>query len=530
MSATLPPAPTVADVLSLVSRIPPKLSQATPVSHLLQPFVSLCNEEWIRDFLFTPDAIELSHMVSPILPSTAFTCTLSTTRVAAPTVLPDPLDKLGDSQHIAGFYLFVPAFSADGTTLGFGVLDGLMNSGDFWLPNCQYGARKYLYTFRFVRDSRTRMMLEVFDLKDEGAVIIFFTRHLSSRRTQSCQAIFLRQQLLDVVNGGSWPLTAEDIVPALFSFQVEEQKRSCPVCHGPAEAQRHCDVPKTKPAHPFDMGHFASDMTYSLGEYLGVSSKRGFCQGVEHRHIAMGTRVVLQAFRDPSVVLKLSSVAVKKYMGGFTEDPRMSVMLNTPTGQALQVVGPPAWCDETDCMSTWTRTQEDDTSFVGVPSSLFAASSCQSPSKVICSSSTVGNDRGEEEWWNSRCSYTADEMQDILLRSALEVDKEKSSKEADGRSNGTSTIEDALPISMDHDDNSNLAKDPKIIEKRRKAQERKARNRASAHRSNLRTKAIRDGLLSELKVCREKVEQLRARELMLRQENLKLRKAKTDHA
>lgn len=473
-------------------------------------------------------------MVSPTLQSTAFTCTLSTTCVAAPTVLPDPLDKLGDSQHMAGHYLFAPAFSANGVTLGFGVIDCLANTGDFWLPHGQYSVRKRVNTFRFVRDSRKRVMLEVFDVKEDGVVLIFFARYLSSTRAQSCQALFLRQELLDVVNGGNGGLTTDSFVPALLFLKDERQQRPCPVCRGPSEAPCGCALPKIRPAHPFDMGHFANAMTHSLGEYLGVSSKRSFWQGVEQRHIATGTRVSLQGFVDPSVVIKLSSVAVKKCMRGLAEDPLMSVMLNTPTGEALQVVGPPARSDETDLMSTgtWTKEGSTCTSSAGLQCNVFAASSYLSPSEVICSSPAVGSDHVEEEWWTARCNtrcnrYTADLMQDIVVRSVVDVDKDESSKETNRGNNGVTSIH-VLPISADHDDNSNLVKDPKLIEKRRKAQERKARNRAAAHRSNLRTKAIRDGLLSELKFCREKVEQLRATELMLRQENLKLRKARTD--
>lgn len=57
-----------------------------------------------------------------------------------------------------------------------------------------------------------------------------------------------------------------------------------------------------------------------------------------------------------------------------------------------------------------------------------------------------------------------------------------------------------------------------------KAEMRRERNRASAHRSNMKKKAINDALKAELQSAHERVEELRAREVGLRQENMRLRR------
>lgn len=67
--------------------------------------------------------------------------------------------------------------------------------------------------------------------------------------------------------------------------------------------------------------------------------------------------------------------------------------------------------------------------------------------------------------------------------------------------------------------------DAKLLAKRLKAQRRRERNRACAQRSNQRAKENRDRLIASLKECKEQVEVLRAKELELRKENLKLRKS-----
>lgn len=81
-------------------------------------------------------------------------------------------------------------------------------------------------------------------------------------------------------------------------------------------------------------------------------------------------------------------------------------------------------------------------------------------------------------------------------------------------------------VENDGQDNSERpAVDPALLAKQRKAQQRRERNRLCAQRSNMRAKAHRDTLKANLKSCNEQVEVLRAKELALRQENLKLRQA-----
>lgn len=69
------------------------------------------------------------------------------------------------------------------------------------------------------------------------------------------------------------------------------------------------------------------------------------------------------------------------------------------------------------------------------------------------------------------------------------------------------------------------AVDPALLAKQLKAKRRRERNRLCAQRSNMRAKAHRDALKANLKSCHEQVEVLRAKELVLRQENLKLRQS-----
>lgn len=60
-------------------------------------------------------------------------------------------------------------------------------------------------------------------------------------------------------------------------------------------------------------------------------------------------------------------------------------------------------------------------------------------------------------------------------------------------------------------------------ESRKLAQKRRERNRIAARKSNLRRKLARDGLIASLDEARGRVQTLRGRESLLREENLKLR-------
>lgn len=79
------------------------------------------------------------------------------------------------------------------------------------------------------------------------------------------------------------------------------------------------------------------------------------------------------------------------------------------------------------------------------------------------------------------------------------------------------SVSPANHSSMEYDD-------PREFAQKLKVEIRKQRNRASALRSNMKKRAIRDAIKMELKHCQEKIELLRSRELLLRQENMKLRK------
>lgn len=147
-------------------------------------------------------------------------------------------------------------------------------------------------------------------------------------------------------------------------------------------------------------------------------------------------------------------------------------------------------------------------------------------------------DEGHEDWWATRCE------EEIPLSSStgpfLESEQDASTMVFKDRvlsefgsssiSNSNASVRgEALEPKAAARTKEDMNSDEKLRAKRLKAQERREKNRLCAQRSNRRAKAIRDGLKTDLKMSKEKVEILRAKEMALRQVNLELRRAVTEH-
>lgn len=123
--------------------------------------------------------------------------------------------------------------------------------------------------------------------------------------------------------------------------------------------------------------------------------------------------------------------------------------------------------------------------------------------------------RREQDWWETRCTPHEDFAP------------------TDG-SNGTPSIADGANVNVENDEASEESetkardeerrKEEILAERRLRAQLRRERNREAARKSNKKRKQKRDTLVSELERSRGKIGMLREKEVLLRQENLRLRK------
>lgn len=565
MPVTLPPPPTFQELLSLSSYIPRQPPPSPSTAHILAPFVDICNEPWVHGFLFTPDAIELSHFASPMLSSTAYVCSISQTAVTPTALLPDPfLTSLHDSRMF-GHYLFVPAFHAHGATVGFGVMDSAFQNNDFRQRCPSATIRDRFMTFRFIRDTKRKLLLEVFDLPEHGIVVAFLSQYLTSMTSRSFTAIFLREPFFRVVNDRTKPFSAEAVIPALLVLQNDTQCRSCPFCGQKELPPCKCTPPKFTPAHPFDTGFFSDHMTLQQGVYTGFSKKAMFWQASQSHEITLGNRLVLEPFLDTSVVFRLSSDAIKVILMRLGNNPRMSIFSNSlSAARDVQVVSTMPQLLGTnfgnDALENVESLYPDASESQNRHGSLIQCHEHDSLSPIradeICSAKGSGSDR--EPFTPLVCDRASPSRECYRFSPTLTKKRYPTQKSRGDRNlqrmNGSESTSAVRSISTERSGKSIvLAPRPKVVfvsrkdnslaptglkngvkattvpdlaERRKRAIERRARNRAAARRSNQKIKEHRDGLLAEIKAQKEKAEELRVREVSLRQENLQLRREK----
>ncbi|CDF36125.1 unnamed protein product [Chondrus crispus] len=563
MPVTLPPPPTFQELLSLCSHIPRQPPPSPSTAHLLAPFVDICNEPWIHDFLFTPDAIELSHFASPILSSTAYLCSISQTAVTRAALLPDPfLTSLHDSRMF-GHYLFVPAFHAHGATVGFGIMDSAFQNHDFRKLCPSATIRDRFMTFRFVRDTKRKLLLEVFDLPEHGIVVTFIFQYLTSMTSRSFTAVFLREPFFRAANDRTKPFSAEAVIPALLVLKNDTQYRLCPFCGQKKLPPCKCIRPRFSPAHPFDTGSFSYHMTLQQGVYTGFSKKAMFWQASQSHDITLGNRYVLEPFLDTSIVFRLSSDAIKVILMRLSNNPRMSLVSNSlSAARDVQVVSTmPQLLDTNlgnDALENLECLDPDASASQNRHGSLVQSHEHDSLSPIcadeICLTKASGSD--PDPFTSLFCdrvspSQECYRLSPTLMKKRCTTQESRSDRHLQ-RMNGFESTSIVSCISTERGGKSNLlAPRPKVVfvsrkesslaptgrkngvktttvpdlaERRKRAIERRERNRAAARRSNQRIREHREGLLAEIQALKEKAEELRVREVSLRQENLQLRR------
>lgn len=139
------------------------------------------------------------------------------------------------------------------------------------------------------------------------------------------------------------------------------------------------------------------------------------------------------------------------------------------------------------------------------------------------------NDNDDTEWWDRCCAGEDPRLQCWEFPGILGAQDEAfetcgpMASESGGASSGAS--EENRTGERDRSNvERDLVQDQQRLSKKLKSDIRKERNRASAQRCNRRKKAIRDSLKLQLKSYGERVTELRAQEMELRRQNLRLRK------
>eukprot|EP00177_Eucheuma_denticulatum_P005883 GFKZ01010716.1.p1 GENE.GFKZ01010716.1~~GFKZ01010716.1.p1 ORF type:complete len:637 (+),score=88.64 GFKZ01010716.1:37-1947(+) len=583
----LPPhnyTPSIPEVLSLHALIPPTPPTPLHLPSLLHPFLSTISPPYLRNFLFSSAPHHLPAFLSPTLSTTSFTTTFSTTRVEPITRQPSPY--LPESHHLTGRNLYTPHLTTPSHTLGFGAMEVLATSGQFWCNSSSNCAA--CMPFRFIRHNPTNLLIHIYDTPCPDAVLLNFSQPTSSTTALAVTAMFTKSQLIDILQNSPTP---DALIPAAHFIQQDLQRRACPFCAAPPGTDCSCPITpvQAQPQHPFDHAHFANSMSVHNGVFESLTSKRLFPIQGSDRHCFLGTRTWMATVKDPAFVKRIADWAFADYVSirsGAT--PSRSLPIMREGVRSLEAFQPPKIKQvahvEADGDAQDETQQIDDSADIDIT----LAGNNQAVHLLAPATQPV-----EDLWWAETCHRQATvAYQGGMLGSegalggldgmsmtlgmgddinCLELDansatlvlgdlgntkKPEAAKgvmESSGESNSRGTClgrealvgrseDDRLPTG-NHRGDRGVAQEGKdgevgddreerregpavntaLLAKQLKAKRRREKNRLCAQRSNMRAKAHRDALKINLKSCHEQVEVLRAKELALRQENLKLR-------
>lgn len=295
-----------------------------------------------------------------------------------------------------------------------------------------------------------------------------------------------------------------------------------------------------------------------VGAHLGVTNKLVYADGVPIRRVALGAHSAVRDLYDADSVQNLTAWSLRKHASARQEDPMHSLVLMSPedamllgadrrkrlpigSGAGQYGVGsadPGSLIDlmvggnnagsapdfavtsgvEVSSLETSVQSVDVSTKDVNAVVTQDTGHSSVTRSSEECYTSErrpAVHEDNEPTHVSKRARHGAGVVREIALQPALAPRRETMTSDTTAGigSYGGEGVEGAGP------------QDVREIMQKMKAEERKIRNRESAHRSNLKKKKKREEIRVELDEAQDKVHELREKEIGLRQENLRLRRA-----
>ncbi|CAN8062906.1 unnamed protein product [Agarophyton chilense] len=500
----LPPTEEEAQALASLALNPHFASYETILS--LQGVLDFISHADIFNFLFTEDPVHLRHIAMPDVSSNSIAGNFTKTRIEPGNCSYDSL-----SYHASGSYVLTPAFTINQTTYGFGIHTYFNTS------SCDAtGHRPPAYftaESRFVKNESSGILLKVIDSEQSGFVTVEYSRMSTLTRLSRSSATFYRNKFRSVLKTGT--LDMPHVMSCISEFYTANQYRLCPLC---TCVHKVCEcIPRpVQPRHPFDTTAFLKNMSLRFGKFEGVGDVTCYVNGRNSRKASLGCRYVIDGQLNTSKVEQMRSMVIEKHLGRATpssffiasEEP---VFKPSPTTCAAEQ-------PHTDILSELLSKQNEKKT--SMPLLYEAEIPCllNPPQPALeFNSSPVGQDGILNDDFN------------LFIPECAVLGQRKSFTDPEQRSSVTSFDKKSTEISSPVTPLSTSTQSSKEEERLRlqKIEKRKARNRASAMRSHLKKKAFVDGVKQELHRNHDSILCLRSREMMLRKENLRLRKLLT---
>lgn len=432
-----------------------------PVAPHLRKILSFCKRSWIRDFLFNADPTHLQVLSSPYSKQHAVTYEIAVSRYQPPIVA-TPYGLAFDSSVV-----FIPAFSVDDISVGFGVDEKSYTSTQSYNESesprhITNEVKRHIEQFRYVRDDRQGILIMLYNHDDY--VEIEFSAHHNTRTRQRSTCRFNRGALMALLYAESDVMTDQSMLRTIICIQFIDEFRHCPSCGTVPNVSCGCSLSLVPPKHSLDFSNHAAQMMSHTGNYHGMVHLSHFSNGEQNSGVTLGSSINVKFSTAPNLVSRLTDHVLSR------DQPKWPC---SPQASGVQASVPRLHSEAVTSTSTLFQP---------------ALNAPQQEMGGMLPTASV------EEFEISKAVRMS-----LPMQTSLEVKQE-------------------TPVARMTSEELEAQRQREI-----KIERKRERNRASAHRSNMKKKRENDERKASLNILRQLETDLRAKERRLREENLRLR-------
>ncbi|CAN8066827.1 unnamed protein product [Agarophyton chilense] len=486
---------------------------------LFSQMLRIFDNDDIHNFLFSDEPLQMSYLTNPNIEQISIACSAHETKID-PTSPPES----SMSDRFGSAHFLTPVFTCNSITFGIGVENAIYYPSMAWhVPETTFSA---LGEFRFVKDDHEGYMLVV-SCYDTECIRIEYIKTISPTKQIRCTMGTKRLLFRSATKGGSCNIDA--VFPTLLILQTSYENRDCTYC-GSKPSKCDCALQTMKPRHPLDHSSFIANMSSRLGTFYGVSHVSMYRENIGMCMGALGTRYSSLPSPEHGLVNALRNMAISRH--ALIQHPQSSLptsqdllpptdaelidsVLHNADQTHLQQPGPPSQ-SITDPLLPPNDFSFDVSDLLEIP----PAPNAPKPSSDACAEIGITPHVQDIVMCDTDSSTPVGERGSSTPRNSSQSQENSSmTEDADPRqafSNEEQTASDEIQVAPSSSSDKDVIRKLKVDLRREK-------NRAAAQRSNMRKKALNDSLKLSLKTEREKVDLLRSKEMLLREENLRLR-------
>eukprot|EP00177_Eucheuma_denticulatum_P000332 GFKZ01000569.1.p1 GENE.GFKZ01000569.1~~GFKZ01000569.1.p1 ORF type:complete len:484 (-),score=48.52 GFKZ01000569.1:898-2349(-) len=448
-------------IRSLASIVPFYNPILPPVAPHLRKLLSICKRSWIRDFLFNADPTHLQVLSSPYSKQHAITYEIAVSRYQPPIVAA-PYGLAFDSSVV-----FIPAFSVDDISVGFGVDEKSYTSTQSYNESesprhVTNEVKRHIEQFRYVRDDRQGVLIMLYN-HDEYVEIEFSTHH-NTRTRQRSTCRFNRGALMALLYANSEFMDDQSMLRATICIQFVDEFRMCPSCGAAPTISCGCSLSLVPPKHSLDFSNHVAQMMSHTGKYQGMVHICKFASGEQKCEVTLGSTINIKFSSAPNLVNRLTDHVLSR------DAPKW------PYSSQPSVVPAP------------------------VP---------RHQSEAVTSTSTLFQPVMNAPQPEIGGIFPTAPMEDVEISRVMRVSLPMQT---------SLEVKQETPVTRMTNEELEAQRQRDI-----KIERKRERNRASAHRSNMKKKRENDERKASLNILRQLETDLRAKERRLREENLRLR-------